>query len=46
MPENQLPNVLSYLQEVQERTASEFTNSPHLKKIVTEDRELLKKLAQ
>lgn len=46
VPENLLKDVLSYLQEVQKRTASEFSNSQHLKKILTEDRELLKKLAQ
>lgn len=46
VPEDLLEDVLSYLQEVQKRTASEFTNAQHLKKILTEDRELLKKLAQ
>jgi len=46
VPDNLLEDVLSYLQEVQKRTASEFSNSQHLKKILTEDRELLKKLAQ
>ena len=46
VPENLLEDVLSYLQEIQKRSASEFNNSQHLKKILTEDRELLKKLAQ
>lgn len=46
IPENFLEEVLTYLQEVQKRTASEFSNSQHLQKILTEDRELLKKLAQ
>jgi len=46
VPDNLLEDVLSYLQEVQKRTASEFNNSQHLKKVLTEDRELLKKLAQ
>lgn len=46
VPENLLEDVLAYLQEIQKRTASEFNNSQHLKKILTEDRELLKKLAQ
>jgi len=41
VPENLLKDVLSYLQEVQKRTASELNNSQHLKKILTEDRELL-----
>jgi len=46
VPDNLLEDVLSYLQEVQKRTASDFNNSQHLKKILTEDEELLKKLAQ
>jgi len=46
VPENLLEDVLAYLQEVQKKNASEFSNSQHLKKILTEDRELLKKLAQ
>ena len=46
VPENSLPDVLLYLQEVQKRTASEITNAQHLEKILTEDRELLQKLAQ
>jgi len=32
VPENLLEDVLTYLQEVQKRTASEFSNSQHLKK--------------
>lgn len=46
VPENLLKDVLLYLQEIQKRTAPEFNNSQHLEKILTEDRELLKKLAQ
>ena len=46
VPDNLLEDVLVYLQEVQKKSASEFSNSQHLKKILTEDRELLKKLAQ
>lgn len=46
VPENLLEDVLLYLQEVQKRNAAEFSNSQHLKKILTEDSELLKKLAQ
>ena len=46
VPENLLADVLAYLQEVQKKNASKFSNSQHLKKILTEDRELLKKLAQ
>lgn len=46
VPENKLEDVLAYLQEVQKRSAAEITHSPHLKKILMEDQELLKKLAQ
>ncbi|MBF9254317.1 hypothetical protein I2I11_13510 [Pontibacter sp. 172403-2] len=46
VPDDLLEDVLSYLQEVQKRSASDFNNSQHLKKILTEDSELLKKLAQ
>lgn len=46
VPENLLEDVLSYVQEVRKRGTSEVSNSQHLQKILTEDRELLKKLAQ
>ncbi len=46
VPENLLEDVLAYLQEVQKSTTPEFNNLQHLKKILKEDRELLKKLAQ
>ena len=46
VPENVLEDIFAYLQEVKKRTASDFTNSQHLKKILSEDRELLKRLAQ
>ena len=46
VPEDLLPDVLSCLQEIQKRTAAEVTTSQHLKKILTEDKELLRKLAQ
>lgn len=46
VPENLLEDVLSYVQDVQKRGTSEVSNSQHLQKILTEDRELLKKLAQ
>ena len=46
VPDNLLQDVFSCLEEVQKRTASDFNNTQHLKKILTEDKELLKKLAQ
>jgi hypothetical protein len=46
VPENLLEHILSYLQEVQKSNAADFADSQHLKKILMEDRELLKKLAQ
>jgi len=46
VPEHQLQHVLSYLQELQKDTSSESVKEHYLKKILTEDSELLKKLAQ
>ncbi|MDQ4140395.1 MAG: hypothetical protein M3142_07695 [Bacteroidota bacterium] len=46
VPENQLENILSYLREVQKSSMPKFADPQHLQKILTEDKELLKKLAQ
>lgn len=46
VPESLLEDVLLYLKEIQKKSSSEFTNAQHLKKILTEDKELLQKLAQ
>lgn len=46
VPEDHLEDVLHYLQDVQRKAAPEGVNAQHLQKILKEDRELLKKLAQ
>ncbi|WP_347157886.1 hypothetical protein [Pontibacter chitinilyticus] len=46
VPESALEDVLFYLKEVQKETTSTHDNATLLQKILTEDRELLKKLAQ
>lgn len=46
IPENILEDILSYLKEMQGKSRTEIDKVRHLKKILTEDRELLKKLAQ
>lgn len=46
IPENQLENILLYLRGVQRTAMSKFVDPQHLQKILTEDKELLKKLAQ
>jgi Mg2+ and Co2+ transporter CorA len=46
VPENLLEDILLYLEEIQEKNKSQVDNSQHLKKILTEDRELLRRLAQ
>ncbi|WP_207435691.1 hypothetical protein [Sabulibacter ruber] len=46
VPEDRLEDVLAYVREVQRKSQPEFGNSEHLEKILSEDKELLKKLAQ
>lgn len=46
VPENVLEDVLTYLQEVQKHSPSEDKKAQHLRKILSEDSEVLKKLAQ
>ena len=46
VPEEQLDDILLYLKEFQERNKSQNNVNQHLKKILEEDRELLKRLAQ
>jgi hypothetical protein len=46
VPENLLEDILLYLKEIQEKNKSRVDNSQHLKKILTEDKELLRRLAQ
>ncbi|WP_181305782.1 hypothetical protein [Rufibacter sp. XAAS-G3-1] len=45
VPENLLEHVLAYVQEVEKGTATQTRNAQHLKKILDEDREVLRKLA-
>jgi hypothetical protein len=44
--ESQLESILSYLKEVQKAAKPKFADPQHLQKVLTEDKELLKKLAQ
>ena len=46
MPDNVLPDILSYLKQVQQLTSINAKLNQNLKKIFSEDRELLEKLAQ
>ncbi|WP_192821958.1 hypothetical protein [Rufibacter sp. LB8] len=46
VPENLLEDVLLYLKEVQKKSGAGFSNAQHLKKILSEDRNLLQRLAQ
>lgn len=46
VPESQLEDILSYLKGIQNKDAPKFADPQHLEKILTEDKELLKKLAQ
>ena len=46
VPESQLEDILSYLKGIQNKAAPKFADPQHLEKILTEDKELLKKLAQ
>jgi hypothetical protein len=46
VPENVLQNVLDFLKELQTRSADDIKFANNLRKIISEDRELLEKLAQ
>ncbi|MFS4417912.1 hypothetical protein [Maribacter sp. 2307ULW6-5] len=46
VPENLLEDILNYLEEIQGKSADEVVLSQRLRKILSEDRELLEKLAQ
>ncbi len=46
LPEDSLPSVLDYLKQVQSVAAQDVRCSQNLKKILTEDRQLLQRLAQ
>ncbi len=46
LSDQQLEPVLDYLKQVQEMTTNQVETANLLKKIITEDAELLKKLAQ
>ncbi|WP_187262743.1 hypothetical protein [Pontibacter beigongshangensis] len=46
VPEDQLDTILLYLKEMQVKNKSQINANQHLKKILEEDRELLKRLAQ
>ena len=46
VPDNALKDVLVYLKSVQNSSPSEVTNAQHLKNILKEDGDLLKRLAQ
>ncbi|HMB63894.1 MAG TPA: hypothetical protein VKN36_12520 [Eudoraea sp.] len=46
VPENVLEEILSYLEEIQGKSADNVVMYQRLRKILSEDRELLDKLAQ
>ncbi len=46
IPENVLEEILSYLEEIQGMSADKIVMSQRLRKILSEDKELLEKLAQ
>ncbi|MEM9982839.1 MAG: hypothetical protein AAF734_10100 [Bacteroidota bacterium] len=46
LPENYLAWVLTYLRQVEEASEEQLATANYLKKIMEEDAELLKKLAQ
>lgn len=46
VPENVLLDILNYLKQVQDQSHDQIVLGNNLKKILTEDRELLEKLAQ
>jgi hypothetical protein len=46
VPENVLPDILDYLKQIQLKTHDQVKLSNHLKKILSEDKELLERLAK
>ena len=46
VPENVLQDILNYLKDFQTKTKDQVEKTRHIKRILTEDRELLEKLAQ
>ena len=46
IPENALQDILDYLKAIQSTTKEQVELSRNLKKLLTEDKELLQKLAQ
>lgn len=46
VPENILEDILSYLEEIQGKPADKVIMSQRLRKILSEDKDLLEKLAQ
>ena len=46
MPDNALEGILDYLEEIQGKTADDIQMSQQLRKILSEDKELLEKLAR
>ncbi|MDF2432592.1 MAG: hypothetical protein JWP44_2223 [Mucilaginibacter sp.] len=46
VPEDALPDVLGFLKELQQHPAENIRLASHLKQILSEDKELLEKLAQ
>jgi hypothetical protein len=46
VPENVLGDVLDFLKELQSKSSNEIKLANNLRKILSEDRELLEKLAQ
>jgi len=46
IPENLLEDILAYLEEIQDRSSDNVMMTQQLRKILTEDQDLLKKLAK
>jgi hypothetical protein len=46
VPENVLEDILSYLEEIQGKSADKVIMSQRLRKILAEDKDLLERLAQ
>jgi len=46
IPENLLEDILAYLEEIQGKSAERVIMTQRLRKILSEDKELLEKLAQ
>lgn len=46
IPENLLEEILAYLEEIQDKSADRVVMSQRLRRILSEDKELLEKLAQ